>query len=354
MHGCGTPALLSFIFFLSLFAVAAAAKPTTTEPPTTAADSSVICLEPLTIGFCKEKWPKYYFDSASKSCSPFVYGGCMGNNNNFDTESDCQLACAPLLAPNDVSAAAKPTTTEPPTTAADSSAICLEPLAKGSCRGLEWKYYFDSVSKSCTLFEYSGCGGNENNFMTESDCQLACASLLAHDIAAAAKSTTTEPPTSTGDSVTGGCTSEGTSGGDTTFTSFAIETTSMIVVGKRRRRAIDMNKDAAISESSDDSPVQISTACPQDSTESDGSASDDPATVESKTTKATTKKAADSQTTTASTTTTTKKASTTTTTIKAPAVTHSKAPSTTGPLLSVTVLGFSVLVLFQTLYDDFL
>ena len=35
-------------------------------------------------------------------------------------------------------------------------------------------YYFDRASRTCRLFFYGGCGGNENRFETLADCAAAC------------------------------------------------------------------------------------------------------------------------------------------------------------------------------------
>lgn len=36
------------------------------------------------------------------------------------------------------------------------------------------RFYFDSVNSSCQKFEFTGDGGNENNFPTELDCLNDC------------------------------------------------------------------------------------------------------------------------------------------------------------------------------------
>ena len=56
-------------------------------------ESSRMChLEPET-GPCKASLEKYYFDSETKSCKPFVWGGCQGTVP-FDTVELCQGLCA--------------------------------------------------------------------------------------------------------------------------------------------------------------------------------------------------------------------------------------------------------------------
>lgn len=42
---------------------------------------------------CHGYFPKYYFDPATKSCHTFIFGGCGGNANRFDSENDCLNAC---------------------------------------------------------------------------------------------------------------------------------------------------------------------------------------------------------------------------------------------------------------------
>ncbi|KZC07757.1 Spondin-1 [Dufourea novaeangliae] len=52
--------------------------------------------------------------------------------------------------------------------------ICSEPMKKGSCNGNILRAYFDTQSRRCRLFSFSGCDGNRNNFQTEQDCNNVC------------------------------------------------------------------------------------------------------------------------------------------------------------------------------------
>ncbi|KAA8584211.1 hypothetical protein FQN60_007996, partial [Etheostoma spectabile] len=48
---------------------------------------------PETDGPCRGQIPRYFFNSSSTSCQLFTYGGCGGNQNNFQTEKECMQRC---------------------------------------------------------------------------------------------------------------------------------------------------------------------------------------------------------------------------------------------------------------------
>lgn len=45
-------------------------------------------------GLCRAYFPKFYYDPDTASCQSFVYGGCGGNANNFNTIEECMAACS--------------------------------------------------------------------------------------------------------------------------------------------------------------------------------------------------------------------------------------------------------------------
>lgn len=54
-----------------------------------------ICRLPKKVGPCYGSFSQWYYDAAYGSCLEFTYGGCDGNENNFDTEEECILRCDP-------------------------------------------------------------------------------------------------------------------------------------------------------------------------------------------------------------------------------------------------------------------
>ncbi|XP_076639644.1 kappaPI-actitoxin-Avd3b-like [Colletes latitarsis] len=52
------------------------------------------CLLPLDHGPCRANVPKYGYNPDTDRCEQFLYGGCMGNGNNFDSLSECKQICS--------------------------------------------------------------------------------------------------------------------------------------------------------------------------------------------------------------------------------------------------------------------
>ncbi|XP_065821785.1 serum response factor-binding protein 1-like isoform X2 [Labrus bergylta] len=52
--------------------------------------------------------------------------------------------------------------------------VCVLGPETGPCRAFIDHYFYNSTSMNCEIFTYGGCDGNQNNFVTESDCLHSC------------------------------------------------------------------------------------------------------------------------------------------------------------------------------------
>uniref|UniRef100_A0A8C3IXX9 BPTI/Kunitz inhibitor domain-containing protein n=1 Tax=Chrysemys picta bellii TaxID=8478 RepID=A0A8C3IXX9_CHRPI len=48
-----------------------------------------LCHLPSVCGYCKARFPRFFYNWSSQACEEFVYGGCGGNKNNFETKEEC-------------------------------------------------------------------------------------------------------------------------------------------------------------------------------------------------------------------------------------------------------------------------
>jgi len=52
-----------------------------------------ICAMPALVGPCRASFPRFFFNAQSGECEPFIFGGCMGNENNFVSRDHCHKIC---------------------------------------------------------------------------------------------------------------------------------------------------------------------------------------------------------------------------------------------------------------------
>ncbi|CAF0721201.1 unnamed protein product, partial [Brachionus calyciflorus] len=119
---------------------------------------------------------KYYYDKDAKQCLPFDYGGCRGNENNFDEIEKCVKTCGIMTedSKNELTIAKHYSDTE----MAEMKKTCLLPPEEGHCYESQIKYYFDRTKSTCLPFEFSGCGGNNNNFLSIAACEAYCHPII--------------------------------------------------------------------------------------------------------------------------------------------------------------------------------
>lgn len=159
-----------------------------------------VCFLPPDSGPCEAAIPRVYYDPATGACERFVYGGCGGNENNFESVDVCTQKCggwqgdattgcpAPerwcaslcsgemiALAPNcPVSDCACGVPPPPSPEPGPNDTICGLPPEPGPCDGSFERYYFDAQVGTCVSFVYGGCGGNANNFDDLMFCLATC------------------------------------------------------------------------------------------------------------------------------------------------------------------------------------
>ena len=119
------------------------------EPP-----SPSVCLEDKVRGPCEAFFPRFYYDQETGICERFIYGGCEGNNNNFETFDECQNVCQASLQRRPKS--------------------CLEDKVTGPCMAAFPMFYYNKETGICEKFIYGGCLGNKNKFRTDLECQKTC------------------------------------------------------------------------------------------------------------------------------------------------------------------------------------
>lgn len=52
-----------------------------------------VCWANAETGPCRAMLPRWYFDRQDGRCVQFIYGGCGGNRNNFESEEYCLSVC---------------------------------------------------------------------------------------------------------------------------------------------------------------------------------------------------------------------------------------------------------------------
>ncbi|XP_050665928.1 papilin-like [Leptidea sinapis] len=113
------------------------------------------CKQPIEQGSCAGSYLRWGFNPETRKCSQFIWGGCEGNANRFNSEAACMMQC---------NAPGVPQVPD----------VCTLPAHPGDCDRYETRWFFDTKLTRCRQFYYGGCGGNENNFATEAECENRC------------------------------------------------------------------------------------------------------------------------------------------------------------------------------------
>ncbi|XP_037072380.1 papilin-like [Pollicipes pollicipes] len=148
----------------------------------TAAPEVDPCQLPKDKGECHAYLRSYFFNTETQQCELFIYGGCDGNANNFDSREECEQRCMP--------AGASPRLPDETPRAAPDCSTRVDPCQlqpdAGKCRAYLLHYFFNTETQRCEQFGYGGCGGNANAFHTIEECRQRCMPTLAAEDAVAA------------------------------------------------------------------------------------------------------------------------------------------------------------------------
>lgn len=155
--------MLGKIALLLCLVLTALAIPRPNVPEGSENDVSICSLPPVSQGTkkCRGFFPRWTYDAKTKSCTGFLYGGCGGTENLFQTEFACLARC-------------NKQGLEKLIKRSNPKSRCMQPKAEGLCRAVIPSFFFDVQTGKCTLFDFSGCHGNDNRFATEEECEQAC------------------------------------------------------------------------------------------------------------------------------------------------------------------------------------
>lgn len=103
---------------------------------------------------------RYYYNNTAEECQLFIYGGCQGNANNFETSEECHNSCVK---------------TETIVDDEFNEESCYLPSDGGPCYAYISSFYYNADAGKCEPFVYGGCQGNGNRFNTIEQCEKSCA-----------------------------------------------------------------------------------------------------------------------------------------------------------------------------------
>ncbi|CAF0945237.1 unnamed protein product, partial [Brachionus calyciflorus] len=141
-----------------------------------------ICYSSRVQGPCDQIQLRWYYDYETQSCQQFQYGGCLGNDNNFNSLFECKNFCWEYLSEESrkddyqttTSVPSVYTTTQYLTTSIYD--VCSMDKSEGNCEEQIERWYHDPRTKECEKFIYTGCDGNENIFESKEKCLSKCSS----------------------------------------------------------------------------------------------------------------------------------------------------------------------------------
>ncbi|XP_058156501.1 tissue factor pathway inhibitor isoform X3 [Dasypus novemcinctus] len=119
-------------------------------------------------GPCRAMITRFFFNIHTQQCEDFIYGGCEGNQNQFESLEECKEKCI-IDYPKEISKVKLQK---------EKPEFCFLEEDAGICRGYITRYFYNNQSKQCERFKYGGCLGNPNNFESLEECEKICKATL--------------------------------------------------------------------------------------------------------------------------------------------------------------------------------
>ncbi|XP_008852122.1 kunitz-type protease inhibitor 2 [Nannospalax galili] len=139
------------------------------------------------IGRCRASFPRWWYNVTDGSCQPFVYGGCEGNSNNYQSKEECLERCAGVtentvdrgssrsgVQSSVLSGPRRQESNDLSSEIFNYEEYCIPKAVTGPCRAAFKRWYFDVDKNSCNSFIYGGCRGNKNSYLSQEACMQHC------------------------------------------------------------------------------------------------------------------------------------------------------------------------------------
>ena len=131
-------------------------------------DDIPVCEKTIDSGPCQRRFYKYGFDIETLSCVKFIFGGCLGNENNFETIAECEEMCIRETQSN---------IDDGQGSGEVNQSICTLEKEIGPCNNMILMFWYNTDTRQCEVFMYGGCDGNSNRFASSLECETACAQI---------------------------------------------------------------------------------------------------------------------------------------------------------------------------------
>ncbi|KAM8903653.1 kunitz-type protease inhibitor 2 [Spinachia spinachia] len=133
-----------------------------------ASDFTEHCGAEPEVGPCRAAFQHWYYNSETGTCQSFIYGGCKGNKNNYNSKESCMETCTVRVLPSSKKVAADDDISS------EYKDGCMVTSDPGLCRAAFPMFYYDVKASTCLSFIYGGCGGNQNRYNTVEECMSRC------------------------------------------------------------------------------------------------------------------------------------------------------------------------------------